>query len=50
MLNMADGKENYHVEVSSRSPVLENLDAGVEIDSSWETIKENIKNSAKENL
>jgi hypothetical protein len=29
---------------------LEDLDAGVEISSAWETIRENIKISAKESL
>jgi hypothetical protein len=49
-LNKADGKEQYHVEVSHRSASLEDFDAEVEINSAWETITENIKISAKESL
>jgi hypothetical protein len=49
-LNVVEGKEQYHVEVSNRFAALEDLDAEVEISSAWETIRENIKISAKENL
>jgi hypothetical protein len=49
-LNKVDGKEQYCVEVSNRFASLENLDAKAEINSAWETIKENIKISAKESL
>jgi hypothetical protein len=48
MLNEAEGKENYPIEVSNRFPALEVLDAEVEINSAWETIRENIKISDKE--
>jgi hypothetical protein len=44
------GKEMYHDEVSNRFAALEDLDAEVEINSAWETIRENIKISAKESL
>jgi hypothetical protein len=49
-LNEVEGEEQYHVEVSSRFAALEDLDSEVEIDSAWETIRENIKISAKESL
>jgi hypothetical protein len=42
------GKEPFRVEVSNRFTALEDLDAEVEINSAWETIRENIKISAKE--
>jgi hypothetical protein len=49
-LNELGGKEQFHVEVSNRFAVLEDLDAEVEINSAWETIRENITISAKESL
>jgi hypothetical protein len=39
-----------HVEVSNRFAALEDLDTEVEINSAWETIRRNIKISAKESL
>jgi hypothetical protein len=42
--------EQYQVEVSNRFAALEDLDAEVDINSAWETIRENIKISAKESL
>jgi hypothetical protein len=33
------GKEQFHVEVSNRFAALEDLDAEVEINSAWETIR-----------
>jgi hypothetical protein len=36
--------------VSNRSAALEDLDADVEVNTIWETIRENIKISAKESL
>jgi hypothetical protein len=47
-LNEVDGKEKYHVEVSNRSAALEDLDAEVELNSIWESIRERIKISVKE--
>jgi hypothetical protein len=41
------GKEKYRVEVSSMSAGLEDLAAEVEINTIWETIRENIQISAK---
>jgi hypothetical protein len=45
-LNEVEGKEKYHVEVSNKFAA-EDLDAKVEINTVWETIRENIKISAK---
>jgi hypothetical protein len=49
-LNDVEGKEKYRVEVSNSFALLEDLDVEVEINTIWETIRENIKISAKENL
>jgi hypothetical protein len=38
------------VEISNISAALENLDESLDINSAWESIRENIKTSAKENL
>jgi len=38
------------VEFSNRSVALQNLEQSLDIDSAWESIRENIKTSAKENL
>jgi hypothetical protein len=47
-LNEVEDKEQYHVEVSNKFAALEDLDTEVEINSAWETIRENVKISAKE--
>jgi hypothetical protein len=39
-LNEVEGKEQFRVEVSNRFAALEDLDAEVEINSAWETIRE----------
>jgi hypothetical protein len=49
-LNDVEGKEKYRVEVSNRFAALEDLDAEIEINTIWETIRENIKVSTKESL
>jgi hypothetical protein len=49
-LNDLEGKEQFRVEVSNRFAALEDLDTRVEINSAWETIRENINISAKESL
>jgi hypothetical protein len=49
-LNEVEGKEKYHIEVSKRFAALEDLDTELEINSAWETIRENIKISAKDSL
>jgi hypothetical protein len=48
--NEVEGKKQYRVEVSNRFAALEDLDADVEINCAWETIRENIQMSAKECL
>jgi hypothetical protein len=45
-----EGKEKYHVEVKNRFAALEDLEAEVEINTIWKTIRENIKISVKESL
>jgi hypothetical protein len=47
-LNEVKGKEQFRIEVSNRFAALEDLDAEVEINSAWETIRENMNISAKE--
>jgi hypothetical protein len=49
-LNDVEGKEQFLVQVSNRFAALEDLDTHVEINSAWETIRENITISAKESL
>jgi hypothetical protein len=49
-LNKLEDKEEYHVEISNRFTALENLDTEVDIKRAWETIRENIKISAKASL
>jgi hypothetical protein len=46
-LNKVEGKEKYRVEVSSKFEDLEDLDAEVEINTVWETIRVKIKISTK---
>jgi hypothetical protein len=48
--NDVEGKEQFRVGVSNWFAALESLDAGVEINSAWEMIRENIKISAKDSL
>jgi hypothetical protein len=38
-LNQAEGREQYRVEVSNGLTALEHLDAEVDIDSAWETVR-----------
>jgi hypothetical protein len=38
-LNEVEGKEQYRVEISNRFTTLENLDAQVDINRAWETIR-----------
>jgi hypothetical protein len=49
-LNEVESKEQHCVAVSDRFTALEDLDAEVDINSVWETIREDIKISAKQNL
>jgi hypothetical protein len=41
-LNEVEGKGNYRVEVSNWFPAVERLDAEVNINSAWETTRDNI--------
>jgi hypothetical protein len=43
-------KENNQIEISNRFTILESLDESFDINNVWESIKENIKTSAKDNL
>jgi hypothetical protein len=49
-LNKVEGKEQHCVQVSNRFAAFEDLDAEVDINNAWETIRENIKISARESL
>jgi hypothetical protein len=49
-LNEVEGREHYRVEISNRFAALENLDTEMELNNAWETVRENIKISAKESL
>jgi hypothetical protein len=49
-LNKVEGKEQYCVEISNRFTALENLGTEEAINSALETVRENIKIPAKENL
>jgi hypothetical protein len=42
-LNNAEGKQKYRAEVSNRFALLGDLDTKVEINSTWETFRDNIK-------
>jgi hypothetical protein len=48
--NKVEGKEQCSVEISNRFTPLENLNSKVDLNRAWETIRENIKISAKESL
>jgi hypothetical protein len=49
-LNDIEVKEKYQVEISNRFSALESLDESFDINNAWESIRENIKTSAKDNL
>jgi hypothetical protein len=49
-LKEVQGKEKYQVEITNSFAALENLDTEVDINRTWETIRENIKVSAKMSL
>jgi hypothetical protein len=49
-VNEAEGKGQYLVEFSNRIAALENDETEVDINRTWESIRENIKVSAKEIL
>jgi hypothetical protein len=47
-LNELEEVEQHRVEVSSRFATLKDLDAESNVESAWETVRENIKMSTKE--
>jgi hypothetical protein len=49
-LNEVDGREQHQVKTSNRIVALEDLGDDLYISRAWETIRENIKISAKERL
>jgi hypothetical protein len=49
-LNDVEVKEKYQIEISNRFAVLESLNECFDINNAWESIRENIKASAKDNL
>jgi DNA repair ATPase RecN len=49
-LDDVEVKEKYQVEISNRYAGLERLDESFDINNAWESIRENIKTSAKDNL
>jgi hypothetical protein len=49
-LNDIEIKEKYQVEISNRFAALESLVESFNINNAWESIRENIKTSAKDNL
>jgi hypothetical protein len=46
-LNGVEGKEHYWVEISGRSTTSEKCDDDVDSTTSWETVREDIRISAK---
>jgi len=49
-LNEPEVREQYQIEITNRFAALENLNDDVDVDRTWENIKENIQTSAKESL
>jgi hypothetical protein len=49
-LNKLEGKEQYRLKISNRFAALKNLDPEVDVNRTGETVRENIKISAKESL
>jgi hypothetical protein len=49
-LDDVEVKEKYQVEITDRFAALEGLGESFDINNAWESIRENIKTSAKENL
>jgi hypothetical protein len=50
MRNELEAREQYQIEISNRFAALENLSDGEDINRAWDTIKKNIKTSAKDSL
>ena len=49
-LSEMEVRKQIQIEISNRFAALENLNDSEDINSAWENIEENIKNSAKETL
>jgi hypothetical protein len=49
-LNDLEVRKQYQIEITNRFAALENLREDEDVNMTWENIKENIKNSAKESL
>jgi hypothetical protein len=49
-LDDVEVKQKHQVEISNRFEALEILDESSDINIAWESIRENIKTSAKDNL
>jgi hypothetical protein len=49
-LSDVEVKEKYQVEISNRFAALESLDESFDINNAWESIRENIRTSSKDNL
>jgi hypothetical protein len=49
-LNYAEDKEQYQVKITNTFAVFENCIYNVDMNTTWENIRENIKSSAKESL
>ena len=49
-INELDVRKQYQIEITNSFEALENLNDDEEVNRTWESIKENIKTSAKESL
>jgi hypothetical protein len=49
-LDDVEVKEKYQGEISNRFAALDSLDESFDINNAWESIRENIMTSAKDNL
>jgi hypothetical protein len=49
-LDDVEVKEKYQVEISNRFAALKSLDESFDINNTWESIREKIKTSTKDNL
>jgi predicted nuclease with TOPRIM domain len=49
-LNEEEFKEKYQVTIKNKFTALENLDDNSDINRAWETVRENIRNLAKESI
>jgi hypothetical protein len=49
-LDVLEAKENFQIEISNRFAALETFGRSFDINNAWESITENIKTSAKDNL